>query len=507
MDRGTIDFTQPRLLHPLGNLVILFRGLVKFFKGFWLLLLIIGFRHPEVFRTKFVWIGLLLLLVVLLVFSYLHYKNYTYHVNTDREEFIIRKGVLSKSQTIVKFANILQVDISQNVLQQVLGLYSVKLETAGTEKTEGDLYAMKQDEALALKQFLLYRIKKDPTVRDNKTVDEEAYSPDFGDNGDVLIRISTKNILLVSLLTNYRQGLALFFAFLIGLFQQISDVVEQMGWEDDYQPDVEIAQWRTWISVIVLIGVFIVFIPFVINIFRYFIRYYNFTLTKNRKGTLMMHYGLLQIKDVIFNTSRVQTVSFKQNKLLKRIGIGVMSIRQVIVDATKAMDSIIELPGVAYQERLHINDLIFEEDIYKDVVVYKPKIGLFISRTIKTTLFLIVLGGAVHVIFSVGLFLVSLGIGLSILVSGLYNYLYYKNYRLLFNSGYLIKRTSVWNEEEVIVPLKNVQGVRVSQTFWQKRSGSSDLTLITPADNVSFHFFERKIMVDISNFVLYKTAS
>jgi putative membrane protein len=70
--------------------------------------------------------------------------------------------------------------------------------------------------------------------------------------------------------------------------------------------------------------------------------------------------------------------------------------------------------------------------------------------------------------------------------------------------NFLIKRTSIWNEEETVVPIHNAQIVSVSQTFWQVQSRTANLLVQTAADNVSFRFFDETEIKNISNYLLFR---
>lgn len=496
---STVDFTERNRLHLAGFLVSFVRFLGRFLRQGIFVIIVIVARRPEIFHSGYMWLGVVAIVLPALLFAYLHYQRYTYYVDTQNSEFVVEQGVFSKSKTVVKFANIIQVNINQNILQKILSIYSVSLNTAGSDKIEVDLYALDESSALALREFLMKQIKSSPSSSEEYV--ENLQAEVFQETQ--LLKIPSRNILLISLFSNYRQGLALFFAFCISMYQNISDLFKSLEWEDDYQ--VDITQWRAWISVLLFALVFIIFVPFVINIFRYYFKYYNFSILRNKEGNFSMHYGLFNTKGVIFNNKRVQTVSFRQNKILKRLDLGLLSLKQITSDAANTQrNSVIEMPGVGKAGKSTVYDLVFESDIYAGARLLRPRIGLFISRTVKATLLWTIL-------LTVGLIIVDdyVGLlwsayGLVLLVTVCYNFLYYKNYRFYLGEDFLIKNTGVWNEVETVVPIRSAQIVSVSQTFWQIRGRTANLHVITAAENVSFAFFEETEIKTISNYMLFK---
>lgn len=492
------DFTAKCRLHIAGLVVSFVRFTLRFLRQGIFLLVIIFAQRPKLLTSGYLWLILFGLVAIGVVYSYLHYRYYSYYVDLCKREFVAEGGVISKSKTVVKFANIVQVNLGQNLLQKFFSIYSLTINTAGSDKVEVDLYALDEPTALALREFLMEAIRSDEGLIDEGNTSVVSNKS----TGMELLQIPAKNILLISLFSNYRQGLLLFFAFSMSLFQQLQDVFQMLGREDDY--DVDVSNWRGWISVIIFAGIFILFVPFVINLFRYFFKYYNFSILRNREGNFSMRYGLFNTKDVIFNKARVQTVSFRQNTLLKYFNLGYLSLRQVVTDEAKAAEATIEMPGVTSQDKKTVYDLVFEKDLFADVIEKRPSVGMFISRTIKANMILIpIVGGAW--VFTEGytefIWAAALLFELFILF---YNYLYYRNYRFYIGEEYLIKRTRVWNEVETVVPIRNAQIVQLSQTFWQVRSRTANLHIKTSANDVSFRFFDEQFIKGFSNSLLYK---
>lgn len=79
---------------------------------------------------------IVLLLLPYLVWIELNYHNYTYQFRKKR--LVIRKGVLNKERTVIPYTQIQNININRNVLQRMLGIATIKIETAGTNPWESE---------------------------------------------------------------------------------------------------------------------------------------------------------------------------------------------------------------------------------------------------------------------------------------------------------------------------------------------------------------------------------
>ena len=92
-------------------------------------------------------------IVFMIVLSILKYRNFKFHVTT--EHFVLKQGVFNKEEISVAKSKIQNVLIKQNVLQQIINVVSLAIETAGDEKTEIEITALPREKANALKETLL----------------------------------------------------------------------------------------------------------------------------------------------------------------------------------------------------------------------------------------------------------------------------------------------------------------------------------------------------------------
>ena len=86
--------------------------------------------------------------------SSLKYMNFTFFLDAENEEFIITDGVFNKTKTAIQLRKIQQVNIKQSLIQRIIGVYALDVDTAGSDKKEGNIKAISHQLAIALKSKL-----------------------------------------------------------------------------------------------------------------------------------------------------------------------------------------------------------------------------------------------------------------------------------------------------------------------------------------------------------------
>lgn len=495
-------FNIPQRLNSLGYVINVLKTFVRILKQFIFFIAYLLYKQQDFLYSPYFILTIVLLLLLVALVSFVNFRSFKYFINEEASEFIVVKGAISKSKVVIKFSNILQVNITQNVLQKVLSLYSLTLDTAGSDKVEVDLYALDGYHATKLKELLLSKINNGYVANEG---DDIASLKTVSDAHESILSLSTKNIILVSLFSNYRQGLALFFAFLVSIIQNFKDTIDTFELNED---TIDTATIRKFVLGSMFTFVFIGFValvsvPFIINIVRYYFKYYNFTIVRNSTGNLSMQYGLFKEVNTIFNREKIQLLIFRQNKLLKKMGIGILSLKQLVTDANKEDKSSIDIPGIAIGDKDKVYTLAFGDILFANLEILKPHIGLLINRMIKmvflyAALVFVALFLEIEATFTLPLFVFL------ILATTGYNYIFYKNYSMVYNEHFIIKRYGVWNEKEVIIPISKLQGIEISQSFFQKRSYTANLGISTAAKKISFRFFPLKDTNQIANYMLYR---
>lgn len=101
----------------------------------------------------------LLVLLVALVFAFI-WSKLTYHFyryELTEEGFRKELGVIIKKYVTIPYDRIQNVDIHRGIIDRILGLSDVKIQTAGTNATEGSLPGLSIEIAEKLRNDLIHR--------------------------------------------------------------------------------------------------------------------------------------------------------------------------------------------------------------------------------------------------------------------------------------------------------------------------------------------------------------
>ena len=174
---------------PKGIIVIYIKLLYKVLKVTWFLLFLFIQRFSKFSEQTliYIYIGFALLLIFFLIRAYLLYKNFLFRI--DENHFILKEGILKKKNTSISFDRIQNVNFKQNLIQQLINVYEVSIETAGSKDTEIAIKALTFEKAEALKKELSQVKKTIEVVEDIKP--------------KPLLKINFKELLKVSLTENH----------------------------------------------------------------------------------------------------------------------------------------------------------------------------------------------------------------------------------------------------------------------------------------------------------------
>src|SRR5690606_30695172 len=133
---------------------ILWKTVYQILSRIWPALLVVLFRidtkkgSPD--YILLIVVGIALLAMVLALINY--FKTYYFIYEKD---LVIIRGVLEKSRTNIPFERIQSVQFQENPLHTLFNVVQLKIETAGSEKSEADFYAVEKWKAERLRTTIL----------------------------------------------------------------------------------------------------------------------------------------------------------------------------------------------------------------------------------------------------------------------------------------------------------------------------------------------------------------
>ncbi|PQJ78474.1 PH domain-containing protein [Polaribacter porphyrae] len=488
---NSFNFSEFSRQSPKGILVIYINLIYRVIKLTWIFLFIIlkDFSKISNVGANYFYLGLVSVLIFLLVRAYLIYKNFQFKI--DGEEFILKQGILKKTNTSVPFYRIQNINFKQNIIQQIINVFEVSIETAGSTKSEISIKALSYDKAKALKEII-----SNSSSLDTKTFTELDRKP--------LVKISVKELFKVSLTENHLQNLFLFLALVLGFFQQIQQIADSLGRTESL--DGFISESTDAVSTsffVVFILIIILTITALISSFvRIFLIHFNLVAYLN-DDSFEINQGLFTKKSIVLKKQKVQNITVSTNPIKRIIGISFITFKQAVSGKlNKKKNKLIKIVGCKKDQVATIKSSLFDfEEVefqnkqYPDSY-YKKRVYIF------SFLFLIALYIGVYFLHP------HLEIFYSTIITvPLFVFLIRKKLKKRFykiTDSLLLVGRGLLETHATYLEVFKVQNIKLKQTFFQKKSNVADIILQTASGKITIPCLQYNEAIKIYNHALYK---
>lgn len=493
--KAMANFSQPQRQSLLGVVVMFANTLQKSVRAFWPVLLIWLVKFDSLNKAM-VFGGIAGVILIIGLISYLQYHFFTFHIDEKTNEFIIQKGILNRTKIAIQLQKIQQVNINQSLIQRLVGVYKLEIDTAGSDKKEASISAVSQELATILKERLI----------NHAEVKNENYQINIEEEPPLsLLKVSLISLIKIGFTSNYVKSFALLFVF----FTTIVENLRQLS-DNEVINEVEVAGYLDKFSLYSSIGLglgVLIALVLIVNLVRTIIKYFNFTIQKN-KQSILLSYGLLATKNTLLNPNKVQKIIITQNFFQKKLDIITIGIHQASSDAEKVKDKDkIEVPGCTKLESHEILKLLFNQ------LPERGKLFLPNWRKLLVNLFLLLVMPLV----------ISLGVKLNsnfftwnewfayslifTLFVGILIWFSFKNYKLFVSTNFIIKQNGAWDIDTTIIEPYKIQAIKTQQFFWQKLTDIGSVTMSTAGGTVSFTTANYTEIKKLINYWLYQIES
>ena len=491
---NTFDFSQFSKQSKKGILIIYLKLLYNLLKNFWILLFLFIQKFSKLNESTFfyIYLGLGFLFLFFLIRAFLIYENFQFKVQDNH--FILKQGILNKTNTSISFDRIQNINFKQNIIQQLINVHEVNIETAGSNKTEISIKALSFQKAKALKSEL-------SSYNSNILKEENIKEKPF-------LKISLLELLKVSLTENHLQSLLVFLALLLGLYQQLEQLFSGIG--KDYLLNEYIeksgSSFHKSVFVFIVLFILLVFIAILSSFVRVFLFHFNLTVFIKDQN-FEIYQGLLTKKSIILKKDKIQSITVSTNPIKKILGISFITFKQAVSGeiGKKNKDKLIRIVGCKRTQVNKIKELLFnfsEVDHLekKQVHVYLKKRMYFLSFIL-----LLILNGALYLtfldklVFLGNVLLVPLFI---LFVNLIFNKRFYK-----ISDDVLLVGSGSFDTHLTYLPFFKVQNIKMMQTFFQERNKVVDLVFQTASGEIKLPCIEKSEAIKIYNYTLFKVES
>ncbi len=241
----------------------------------------------------------------------LRYWFFRFRLEEDR--ILIRQGLVRRTALDLPFDRVQAINVERSLVDRILGLVTVRIDTAGSSTAEGHLPTI----SVALANWLQERVERGrPAHTSTSSATEEsptsAPRPESDPPAETLLRLGSGELV--------RLGLADYRIFLV--LGALSGVTAE-SWASRVVEGVESALAGYGAQVLVLASIALLFLLALLftaaALASAFLRYHGFILW--RKGTaLHSRGGLLTQKEVVVEVARIQQLSLSQNLVMRAFG-------------------------------------------------------------------------------------------------------------------------------------------------------------------------------------------
>lgn len=433
---------------------------------------------------------------------------YLFNYTLRDTEIIIRSGILNKQTRHIPYIKIHNISISQNFLQKIFRIAKVSLETAGDNKTEGELRYLTYQNAEVIKNQI-NKLSQNLQFVNKLNVDvnfaENNADSQINNQTETENQINRNNNFLakeVNLINSNEQEEREIFSlnnkelikfsairsrpiFLVVAFW-VANLINQLnifgggGIIDDFEQNYinNISNYGIFEQVIIFTLSFIgiLFLSWLMDFVITFNSYYNFSL-KRFNNNFIIKTGFTTTNQSTIPINKIQLVQIKTNLLKKYFNFYSLFLDTAGFDSTKNKTSEVVVPFARYERILDIiKEFLNLEENYQ---ILKISTKVIIRRTFKLAILLILITTVLVYLFNYN-YLILLALAPLIYY---YNYLYFINFSYSTNDKFIIIRRGVYFKSELIIPIDKIQSVTQVSNYFQRKLGLSDIIIDTAAND------------------------
>lgn len=490
---STYDFSSFSKQSSKGIVIIYVNLLYKIFKTTWVLLIILlrQFLKLSDSDTQLVYLGIVVVLVLLFIRAIFVFKNFQFKI--ENKHFVLKQGILKKTNTSISFDRIQNINFKQSLIQQLINVYEVSIETAGSKKTEIAIKALQYDKAQALKKQI--------------SISEKLHEEQYETSQTPLLKIGFKELLKVSLTENHLQSLLIFVALLIGVYQQIKDIFKSLGkkeYFDSYLNEGTNAVYEN-IALFLVLLIVLLFVAVISSFVRILFKHFNLSVfVKNQ--SFEINQGLTTKKSVILKKEKIQTITVSTNPIKRKLGISFVTFKQAVSGrVTKKKNKLIRIVGCKKIQLVSIKELLFGDNgIESEKKEHSDsyfKVRMYFRSSIVLAVFNLVLFLNVDEVtpFFSNLILIPLMI---VLIKLKFNKTFFK-----MNSDMMLIGKGRVETHHIFLPFYKVQNIKIKQTLFQQRKKVVDLIFQTASGKVKIPCIKKEKAMAIYNYTLYQVES
>lgn len=518
---SNLNLHEPQRQAPLGVAIMFFQNLRRAI-NFVLAVLVVNFGNDlQILGMGYRDWGIILGLIFL-VYSILQYRKFYFYVSGDN--FIIEKGVLSQEKINVPFSRIQTVNTRQNILQRLLNLVGLKVDTAGSIAQEIHIPALSKSYAQELRNFLMQkRYEHQEGEADNEAPNEaaneaaneatneatsntgkEAGSRKWaeveasGRHRKPLLQLSVSDLFRVGFTQNHLRSGLILFAVVNGYIWQFEDYLIKPF--EPYLEETAQSILTTWVLLLPFaIGAFLV-ISVLTSLVSTILQYYGFKFFLTEEG-LEIESGLFNRNSYNVPFEKIQYFRWESNPLRHFIGYRTLKVKQAGSQAVNER-KLIGVPGLKARSLLRVIQKQYPDRKGSVYSYFRPHRLMFTQLAFWFGLLPITALGLLFYFQNLELwFYLPLPFLLAMVL--FLSYRYWQSVNLRINARYIEIRKGFVFPKRIIIPNYKLQNLSQTQSFLQAYRGLKTFHLHTAAGSLRLSHLPAEAVDELHDYLAF----
>jgi len=491
-------FEVPQRQSEIGILLIFLTRIFNLFKGFWAIIVYLLFTGPGEATLVYIVLGLVVMSVLILIYSFVYYRKFLFHIDYKNQEFVLQKGVFNTEDIAIPFDRIQQVYIKRSILQRILNVNSFVVETAGSKKEEIGIKAISNEKANQLLAILI-----EAKDRHSEEIIDPGIAGEPTENRLWTHELSFLTLLKIGISTNYLRGLALIAAFFTTIYNEVRTVSEEHSETIQKYLD-QLPGPMESVSIFMFIAVIVLLLSVLITVAEVFIKYFNLKLTQT-KDSLELEMGLKTNTKVSLQPRRVQLLQVITNPVQKWLNL--YEVRISLANSENELQkSKIKIPGLDQATVEKVNSFLYTDQISGFGETFSPDKILLVRRLIIALIPALVSYFAVFFVDALSLTTWLLLAGLYAIIAVIWQILMFRSLILIISEDLVYKKYGVWNKTEERLEIYKIQSISVFQPLWYEKKNLVNIIFHTAGGDISFRTVSKNVLPYI-NYMFYKIES
>jgi putative membrane protein len=428
-------------------------------------------------------VGGFMLMFIIRSKELLQYFTTTYYCNN--QNLIIKQKFLTTKEVIIPFNKIQNINLSQTVLHKITETVKVEINTAGSDRTEGILPALKPTVAHALKNYLLKEHTDDVNIEPKETIKANHV-------------ITIKQLLKLAFTENH---LKTFFIILSFIFNKIDDAKRYLKFDTEAYIKNNSNDLQFSLNNILIAISITLFITLMVSLVRLFFKFGNFSYVKEDKN-IKLQWGIIENHQQNIALKNIKQISTKANWLRNKLDI------QIITLFVKGRDSgnvkkLIQIPALSNNSTLGFITENYLPSISNNTInkPYTISKKYFIRKAIIVSLLSVIIITLLQIIhYSNYNWLFIATVIIPILVS----YTFYKKFNYYIWLQGIEVNKGVWGNERTFIKYEHIEHVEVRVSLYQKKHNLCSMHLHTAGEIVKIHYIPQQLGYALTNYILAK---